>query len=67
MDKVVAIETAIAAVLFEAHKLGFDIDRICDAAKSGLVDGSKPYRWANAHVVVPAQNAIDSALKIAKG
>ena len=62
MDPVVVLETALAAVLFEARKLNIDVNRICDAAKNGLFDGSKPYRWASASVVVPAQNAIDSAL-----
>ena len=67
MDKIVALETAIAAILCEAKKQGVDIARICESAKSGLFDGSKPYRWASADVVVPAQEAIDSAFKIAKG
>lgn len=67
MDKIIVLETAIAAILCEAKKQGVDVERICEAAKSGLFDGSKPYRWASADVVLPAQEAIDSALKIANG
>ena len=65
MDKTVALETAIAAILCEAKNQGVDIKHICKAAKDGLLDGGKRYRWASADVVVPAQKAIDSALKIA--
>ncbi len=61
----VVLETALTAVLCEAKSMGLDVDAICNAAKSGLFDGGKPYRWASALVVVPASEAIEAALKIA--
>lgn len=61
----VVLETAIAAILCEAKAMGINIDKVCTAAKSGLFDGGKPYRWASADVVTPAQDAIDKALAIA--
>jgi hypothetical protein len=61
----VALETALAAVFCEAKNLGYDIEALAEAAKSGLFDGGKPYRWASADVVVPASHAIDKAIAIA--
>jgi hypothetical protein len=60
----IALETALAAVLYEAKAMGIDTDSLCKKAKSGIFDSSKPYRWASSSVVVPAGNAIDRALKI---
>lgn len=65
IERTVVLETAIAAILCEAKNMGVNIDAICDAAKAGLFDGGKPYRWASALVVVPASEAIEAALKIA--
>lgn len=60
----VALETALAAILYEAKAMGIDTKSLCETAKSGLIDGGKPYRWASADIVVPAGNAIDQALKV---
>ena len=60
---VVNLETALLAVLYEAKAKGADIDVICDAAKSGLFESTKPYRHASHSVVIPASDAIDKALR----
>lgn len=65
-DSVVALKTALAAVICEATVMGVDIEKVCKNAKHGLVDSGKPYRWASPLVVVPASNEIDEALEIAK-
>ena len=65
-DSVVALKTALAAVLCEAKVMGVDISKVCEEAKMGLPDSAKPYRWASASVVVPASKEIDEALEIAK-
>ena len=64
-DSVVALKTALAAILCEAKTLNIDIVKVCDAAKAGLFDAGKPYRWASADIVMPAINEIDEALEIA--
>ena len=66
-DTVIALKTAIAAILCEAKEMGVDVDKVCESAKSGLLDGGKPYRWASADVVITASKEIDEALKIANG
>lgn len=60
----IALETALAAILYEAKAMGVDTELLCERAKSGIFDSGKPYRWASADIVVPARNAIDEALKI---
>lgn len=65
-DSVVALKTALAAVLCEAKAMGIDIEKVCKNAKHGLFDSGKPYRWASPLVVIPATNEINEALEIAK-
>lgn len=57
-----ALSIALFAVLYEAKALGWDIDAICTKAMDGLFDGAKPYRGGSANWVVPAQDAIKTAL-----
>lgn len=61
-----ALSIALFAVLYEAKAMGLDVDAICTKAKDGLFDGAKPYRGGSANWVVPAQNAIETALTATK-
>ncbi|MES2756347.1 MAG: hypothetical protein V4693_03155 [Pseudomonadota bacterium] len=58
-----ALSIALFAVLFEAKSLGYDVDAICKKATDGMVDGGKTYRGGSANWVVPANEAIETALK----
>lgn len=57
-----ASNTALAAILHEAHLMGVDLDHLVKQATSGLFDSSKPYRWASPKIVMPALKCIDAAL-----
>lgn len=61
-----ALSIALFAVLYEAKALGLDVDAFCTKAKEGLFDGGKPYRGGSATWVVPAQDAINTALTATK-
>lgn len=58
--KLAGHEIALVAILFEANKLGYNIQAICDAAVNNM--HSAPYR-GGAQYVVPAQDAIKEALR----
>lgn len=57
-----ALGIALVAVLYEADLLGIDINQVCLAATTGMVDGAKPYRSGSANWVVPTTEAIEDAL-----
>jgi hypothetical protein len=61
-----ALSIALFAVLYEAKAMGLDVDAICRKANDGLIDGAKPYRGGSANWVVPAQDAIKTAIAAVK-
>lgn len=61
-SKEIALQQALAAVLYVAKEQGIDITKLCEKVKSGLFDSGKLYRYTSADYVTPASEAIDEAL-----
>lgn len=62
-NKEIAIQQALAAILYVAKEQGADIDMLCEKVKSGLFNSTNLYRYTSADYVVPAGEAIDEALE----
>lgn len=61
VDKSIALEQALVAVICEAKDAGMDIDNLFEKAKVGIIGGY--YKWVSPDYVPAAIEAIKDAIK----